>query len=344
MPIRPITMVGLGSTGGKIISRIKHHVDTEGDALAKSFIDVFRITSEVNPEPGTDPTISSFVMSVPRLTAPLAVETILGVQGLKESKNIAANFRTWWYQESERRGTPKKAAEWKPAVADLDLGAGGLRPLGRLLLHHSNVRQDSGQNLLTMLQAKINAFNARHRAITDPNEQAKVDMQSRPDCFVFGLLAGGTCSGTVFDMAYILKEAGFGHVYGVFLLGDVCYEGVVRQVTAQDATRQRNNTSYALAELSLLQSESGRRVNTSDWLGRIGAITLGGEGCDFLPYDKVTLVGAINDADQFLGKFEDYQQFLADFYGLWVTTEANLEVAGQVVDAGAMMAMQNVTV
>ena len=84
MAFRPVLLLGLGSTGAKIVSALKKHIDAEGDFYAKHFIRYLRITSEVNPEKGVDSSIPGLSLAVPKLSAPQAVNGLRELTGANQ--------------------------------------------------------------------------------------------------------------------------------------------------------------------------------------------------------------------------------------------------------------------
>ncbi len=324
MIARPMLFVGLGSTGAKVISKIKRLIEAEGDPWTANFYKYLRVTSEVTPEKGVDPHIRGIILSTKGLGSRSVVEAF----SKSMNPGLQTAFDAWWYKNG---GTP-----WIPAYGSLDEGAGGVRPIGRLLLHYLCLKQ--GQDVVTVLQSIRKEVQDAQQTLPT-HKQAQVDV-SRIDCHVFGLLAGGTCSGTFLDLALLIRQAlPNARVFGTFLLGDVCYFGSTageRDPAAEAA--QRYNTLYALAEMMVVQSRTGRDVVTRDWVRQVGQSAISEGTFDAPAYHRITLVGATNQDDYYLRDFEEYQNFLAEYYGGLFATEGHAREIGRAVDQAAQQA------
>jgi len=323
---RPALFLGLGSTGAKIVSKLKRLIEKEDDPWTSKFYHYVRITSEITPERGVDPDISPIVLSSRNLHSRQVVNRFWESM----SEDVRKSLQEWWYPDA----TDAKMWEpWVPPVRSLDEGAGGVRPIGRLLLQSKCLEQDG--NVVGQLQEIQRLFEGKQQRLP-VEEQARVDPH-RIDCYVFGLLAGGTCSGTLIDLAYLLKQAfGNTNVFGVFLLGDVCYHGASHH--ERDPLRmstQRENTLYALAEMMVLHSKTGREIVSPLWPRQIGKIRLDETVFDTSPFHKITLIGAQNEEGHYLRGFDDYQNFVAEYYAGLFASEAHARQIGRVVDQDA---------
>lgn len=326
--IRPTVFIGLGSTGAKIVSRLKAQIDDEGDkSLANEFLSYLIITSEVSPEPGVDRNIDSYVFSSQGLTGRAAVEAFTKHEG-GNKEQVRNSFRQWW--SFDEHGDP-----WIPPVNDAGIGAGGIRSLGRLLLH----MRCMDYPLVDRIQQEQEAFRLKKESL-EPHLRHLVNEQS-VSIYVFGLLAGGTCSGSVADVSLLIRTAlPQAMIHGVFLLGDVCHAGSNKHdADPRKVSAQKKNTEHALAELTLLQTEEGRRIALRNWVRRIGQIHLPEETFDTKPFFKIALVGAANDHGYKLKDFSEYIEFVARFHAMIYTTEAYQEQIGRSVDEQS----QNVT-
>ncbi len=326
--IRPTLFIGLGSTGAKIVSRLKALINSEGDqSLANEFLNYLIITSEVTPESGVDRNIGSYVYSTQGLTGRTAVETFTKHRGANK-KIVRETFRQWWAHDED--GEP-----WIPPVHDAGVGAGGIRGLGRLLLH----MRCMDITLVDRLNQEIEAIRHKKESL-EPHLRHLVDEKSIT-VYVFGLLAGGTCSGSVCDIALLIRSAlPKAILHGVFLLGDICYSGAdAHELDPRKVSAQKKNTEHALAELTLLQTEYGRRVALKNWVRWVGRARISEEAFDTKPFFKIALIGARNDNGYRLQEFNDYIEFVARFYALIYTTGAYKEQIGRAVDEQS----QNVT-
>ena len=330
--VRPVIFIGLGSTGAKIVSLIYEDLTKNADEFAKKFYRYYNITSEVDPEKGTSLGCPRFVLARKQLTSRQAISPLCDV----DVSSISSDFKRWWYAEED--GTKP----WVPPVASLDAGSGGLRSIGRALLHSKCMDQKS--NLIANFKEILNSIRNAVENLKQPEERARVNLSSI-NCYLFGLLAGGTCSGTLLDIAFLIK-AGLGaltNLFGVFLLGDVCYDGIpYREQKAMTKHIQMSNTAYALAELALVQSKTGFNIIKNEWPRRIGVLDLGSEECrkmglfDQKPFNNITLIGAKNDDGFSFNKggnqFMTYHHFVAKYYSDFFTSEACQRQVGRIVD------------
>lgn len=326
--IRPTIFIGLGSTGAKIVSRLKHLIHGDGNKnLANDFLSYFIITSEVTPESGVDRNIGSYVFSNQGLTGRTAVETFTKHRGANREQ-VRDTFRQWW--SFDEQGEP-----WIPPVNDAGVGAGGIRALGRLLLHMRCM--DLG--LVDRLKQEVEALRTKKESL-DPHLRHLVDEKS-VSVYVFGLLAGGTCSGSVCDIALLIRTAlPKAMIHGVFMLGDICYSGAnANELDPRKVGAQKRNTEHALAELTLLQTEHGRQIALRNWVRYVGRCKIAEDAFDSKPFFKIALVGAANDKGYKLQHFNDYVEFVARFHALIYTTGAYQEQIGRAVDEQS----QNVT-
>lgn len=326
--IRPTLFIGLGSTGAKIVSRLRALINSEGDhGLANEFLNYLIITSEVTPESGVDRNIGSYVYSSQGLTGRTAVETFTKHRG-SNKKQVRETFRQWWAHDDN--GQP-----WIPPVNDAGVGAGGIRALGRLLLH----MRCMDITLVDRLNQEVEAIRTKKENL-EPHLRHLVDEKSI-SVYVFGLLAGGTCSGSVSDIALLIRTAlPKAMIHGVFLLGDICYSGSdANELDPRKVSAQKKNTEHALAELTLLQTEYGRQIALKNWVRNIGRVQIPEDAFDSKPFFKIALVGARNDNGYRLQEFSDYVEFVARFYSLIYTTGAYKEQIGRAVDEQS----QNIT-
>lgn len=326
--IRPTIFIGLGSTGAKIVSRLKALIQSEGDgSLEHDFLNYLIITSEVTPERGVDRNIGSYVYSSQGLTGRTAVETFTKHRGANKEL-IRDTFRQWWPHDED--GEP-----WIPPVNDAGIGAGGVRALGRLLLH----MRCMDITLVDRLHQEVEAIRKKKESL-EPHLRHLVDDKS-VTVYLFGLLAGGTCSGSAADIALLIRSAlPKAMLHGVFLLGDICYAGAdAHELDPRKVSAQKKNTEHALAELTLLQTEYGRQIALKNWVRHIGRARISEDAFDSKPFFKIALVGARNDNGYRLQEFSDYVEFVARFHALIYTTGAYKEQVGRAVDEQS----QNVT-
>ncbi len=324
--VRPVIFIGLGSSGAKIVSRISEYIDRGANDFAKRFYRYYLITSEVDPEEGTSKEIARFPLARQQLSTRQAITPLW--DNLEDG--ISSEFRKWWYAS-------KDAQPWIPPVKSLDTGSGGMRSIGRALLHNKCL--DSNDNLIAN-------FEAIRRSIENEIEQQRIEDQadvhlSSIDCYVFGLLAGGTCSGTILDLSFLLK-AGLGvqtNLFGIFLLGDVCYDGIpYKEIKPTTKHIQLSNTTYALAELALIHTNTGFEIVKDEWSRRVGRLDLGAFPAVFdqKPFNSITVVGAKNDDGFSFNKsgnqFYAYLDFVARYYSDFFTSEAVYRQVGRTVD------------
>ncbi|MCK4303704.1 MAG: hypothetical protein KAY24_05645, partial [Candidatus Eisenbacteria sp.] len=326
--LHPVLFVGLGSTGAKIISKIKPLLDDGADEFANRFYRYLRVTSEIDPEPGVDRGIASIALATRDPSPRDAVEVL----AKHADSSTAASFESWWHRDA-----PDSKDLWIPPGSSTGRGSGGVRATGRLLLHYYATRGDVD---IAARFAAVRAELEESRNNQSLENQARVSTD-RIDCYIFGLLAGGTCSGTLQDLAYLAREGlGDCNLFGVFLLGDICYGGAnstERQPLKMET--QRRNTSFALAEMTLLNSQTGIALAKQHWVRRVGGKLLGDLRFDHSPYHSITLIGAKNESGFYLERFSDYQDFVAEYYSNLYATETNACEVGRVVDEEAAHAL-----
>lgn len=324
----PLIFIGLGSTGAKIVSQVRDLIWEEGDDWIKKWTYFTSVTSERNPEPGVSPRIDFISMSGHALSPRVVIDNFVSHRDPK----LREQTRQWWPPATGAAGT-SPGTEWKPYYPEFpvfDEGCAGFRPAGRLLFHHANLIE-------------------RLRAIQTHFEKAKGQLQQRDPaaaakvstdvfyCYVFGLLAGGTCSGMFLDFAMLLATAiPQARIIGTFLLGDICYTGVdfARRQPIRERVQKRN-TLLALAELFATHSLAGREIVFPHWprfIGTDGEITKTFFEGHFLPYHEIALVGARRQNGRFLGSFEAYQRLVANYYGRLFLTRTHAQEAGRWVD------------
>ena len=257
MAIRPIIFVGLGSTGGKIVSLLKQQMEQKASAKEKRFFRYVNIRSEVAPEEGTDEEIYSISLASTGLATRTAVEQMwYPGEGNQEA---VESFKKWWYADAESPDKP-----WIPGIDTLDTGVGGNPSIGRALLHYKLNGNSVGD-----LPELFSRFRADFRTTFEElptSERGEVSVE-QINCFLFGSLAGGTCSGIFFDIALIIKaQLGIEtKLYGVFLMGDVCSSGKsINERNPVLVHLQHRNTQYAIAEMAFLASQMGWNIAQKD--------------------------------------------------------------------------------
>lgn len=332
----PMIFVGLGSTGAKIVSRIEKRVAASKDPMIRRFVRCVNVTSESNAEPGVASGVPRRTLS-PDIASPRVAVDYLATK--VASSKQRDEFKKWWPMEGD--------SFWIPPVADTTTGAGGMRSVGRLLLHINGSGPRPQETLIAYFRSLAKEINESIERLED-HEKAQVSA-GHIHCVVFGLLAGGTCSGTLLDWPVFLRQAfsvdDRGELIpgrtitlnGVFLLGDVCYVGAA--TTEQNWLRrnlQINNTRYALAELFFTATKTGQKICLPEWVSQVGVESFREDSKKF--FDMVTLVGAKNDAGCHYQKFDAYHDFLADFYASLLESKKLAGELVRVVDDMAMIA------
>lgn len=328
--LRPAIFIGLGSTGSKIVSQLRQLIDQHGDAWTQKWFSFISVTSEEDLEPGAS---KERMQHLPMSEGSMPTVTV--VDNFFESGNsdLASEIKSWWYLKED--GNP-----WYPPFSSFEEGCGGERPAGRMLFHAANLR-----TYFEQVRSKLSE--ERDTLVNKGDPLADEINVNQIDCYVFGLLAGGTCSGMFIDFALIIKEAFSGaKVTGNFLLGDICYAGAL--ASERNLARrhvQKYNTAYALAELSVVQSVKGRDIVYPEWPRHLSVGSLPLSENQFklrtAPYDKVVLIGAYRDSGALLPNFESYQRLIAEYYGrLFVSKTIALDI-GRDVDNAVIQASQD---
>jgi hypothetical protein len=319
---RPAVFIGLGSTGSRIVSYLQELIEKHGDDWTSQWFNFLVITSEESREPG----VSNRVQHIPMSQGNMDTVTVVDNFIKSGNRELADEVNKWWYFDS--RGEP-----WYPPFEKFDEGCGGERAAGRMLAQSADLAQYL-RDLTTKLEQSYDDLVNKG----DPTAN-QVTVKSI-DCYVFGLLAGGTCCGMFLDFAFLLKGILPGaKVVGNFLLGDICFEGALSaEKNPARAHVQRHNTMYALAELFVLQSKDGRDITFREWPRNL---SVGSEPLSenlfkpkTAPYDSVILVGAHRDSGTLLTSFDAYSRLVAEYYGrLFVTQTIALSIGRAVDDA-----------
>jgi hypothetical protein len=224
-----------------------------------------------------------------------------------------------------------------------------VRTIGRVLLHSQSL-SGSGENLLQVLSGIKDKIN--NDKINEPKKeiQAQIHLEGGLTCYVFGTLAGGTCSGIMSDLGFLIK-AGLGYqtnLIGTFLLGDVCYDGKSEmEIRPLEKAAQRTNTIYGLAELVFLHTDTGFQIAEPEWCKRIGNIDLSGGDYQSIfnqkPYNTITVVGAKNDDGYSLNtqgnNLVAYYALVGRYYAQFLTSAAFRKEQGRLVDQEAQETM-----
>lgn len=337
MAIHPRIYIGLGSTGAKIVSRLKKELEARADKRTMDWTYFLAITSEKDREEGVSNDLDFLSLSLGGVgkTADVVNNLVLNE---RQDPSIIKDTSSWWYWEDLENKKP-----WYPPLDSFTTGCGGIRSCGRMLFHATS-----------QVKSKLNGihdyFQDKYTDLLANNEEAAADISvDEKICRVFGLLAGGTCSGLFLDIPLLIKEilGDSTTIAGTYLLGDVCHP------EKSDANRNRvrqhtqdYNTAFALAELSILQGKNGRSLLFGDdcWPRTLGLNgPLRSERFDTMapPYYRVTLVGAQSQLGLALDGFESYVDFLGNYYTRLLLADADIgQTRGDVVDDQANNAQQ----
>lgn len=337
MAIHPRIYVGLGSTGAKIVSRLKKELEGRADKRTLEWTYFLAITSEKDRESGVSNDLDFLSLSLGGVGKTTDVINNM-VLNERQDRDIIKETSNWWYWENQEEKQP-----WYPPLDSFTTGCGGIRACGRMLFHATAQVQSKLKGIQDYFQEKYTSLLAK-----DEEEAAEISIDEKI-CRMFGLLAGGTCSGLFLDIPFLIKEI-LGHsttIAGTYLLGDVCHP------EKSDATRNRvrqhtqdYNTAFALAELSVLQSRNGRSaiLKEGNWPRTLGLNgRLRKERFDTMapPYYRVTLVGARSQLDLPLEGFDSYVDFLGNYYTRLLLANADIgQARGDVVDEQANNAQQ----
>ena len=89
--------------------------------------------------------------------------------------------------------------KWLPPtnlVLNAGLGAGGIRPCGKLGMYGANTDGDNNKKI-------IDAINSAYSIVCPPTGGG---LRQKPTVLVTGSLTGGTCSGMFIDMGYLIRH------------------------------------------------------------------------------------------------------------------------------------------
>src|SRR4029077_15874530 len=198
MPARPVLFVGLGTSGMKIINEVEKLVYATFNE--NQFNNCRYVYIETNKKEQPDPLpIESAIVSRP-------IEVDKMESAVKSLMDNPAIDTDWFSKDLPRQ------------MAYNGMGAGGVRPAGRILLWSKTNFQD----VYSTLSAQWASINAMGRG--NGNDDA-----GDPVIYVVGTLGGGTCSGTFIDIGYMLRQITEGgdigmnnarkvHIFGIFLV------------------------------------------------------------------------------------------------------------------------------
>lgn len=335
----PILIIGLGSTGADITTRLKRNFKDLHKAGVLSdkqhnFIRFLNITSEISPQKGVDPNIPSFPLTERALTTEQLYQRH-NPGAIEEADFVTSGLKQWFPHDGEN---PERLR-----ISDPTTGAGGMRIAGRFLLSGSFFH-GHGRNILSALRNEMNAMAQirGHIADTEPHNEAQVNANCV--AIVFGILAGGTASGTFLDIPILIQRAfhengmpaGFNSIQtvGAFLLADVCQ---VNANLGRDMILTQNiNQAFSLAELSFIESVKGWQIAKNNWFNDWGRRASGFPIPEETLYSRFYLMGAKNSSGQSLRGREDYIRFISDWWTYLLGTSGQMEdILPRLVDLGA---------
>ena len=345
MPFNPILNIGLGTTGGEIVTQIARTVQREGDEWCKNHIRNAIFLSESDTPDKID---DSLVPDIYHLSEGDAATQEYVDAFLNADNQISAQFKQWYPIESS--GMPHY-----PPSANFAEGCAGFRPAGRLLLHRMRGGNDSLatslQSIFQQIQQRAEQWN-RFVQGQQQNENEQEEGNAPPDaaqnacvCNVFANLAGGTASGLYLDFALLLRKAAnmagtqglwiFGH----FLTGDTCYLPILPSHRSNTKVGlQRCNTIRALCELAVVQSADGWNAARPNWPKTVGADQIADAPSfiqpNIFPYDVAFLIGGSreNERSPALDHPENYFSLLADSVSQRLTSSLDAERVGSWTD------------
>ena len=240
----PVINIGLGTTGGEIVTLIARIIRHEGDQWCKDYVESLVLLSEAEPPQEVD---AGLVRNIIHL-CPGNTPTKIFVDNFANAKDpsVAKVFRLWYPHDAN-------AVPAYPPCSTFEEGCAGFRPSGRLLLHRIRAK---GESVRTQLSSLFHSIDQRAADQIRNQKVAGQDIDpSKIICNVYGMLAGGTASGLFLDFALLLRSAAEEQekkvfINGYFLTGDTCYAPILpshRSMTR--VTMQRRNTIKALVEV-----------------------------------------------------------------------------------------------
>ncbi|MEI7909464.1 MAG: tubulin-like doman-containing protein [Verrucomicrobiota bacterium] len=327
----PIINVGLGTSGGEIVTAIAKMIRREGDQWCKDYVENIVLLSESEPPPEID---AQAVRNLVTLCPSNPATTVYVHDFLNADARVSEQFKKWYPM---RNGEPVY-----PAAASFAEGCGGFRPGGRLLLHRMRAQVDSIKAILLSIIHMIQArADQQIYGGTIGNQDIDLD---KFVCNVFGSLAGGTASGLFLDFAHLLRSAASdggveARIHGYFLTGDTCYLPIKPNSRSNvKVMLQRRNTIRALSEIAVVQSMAGWTAAFKDWPNTIGSDDVSTSPAlnqnNVFPYDTLFLIGGSREGERkaALPETKQYFHMLANAVGQRLTSRVDVERMGSIVD------------
>jgi len=328
----PVINIGLGTTGGEIVSTIAQTIRREGEKWCKDYVENIVFLSESEPPREIDTSLIHNIVTL----CPGATPTKTYVDGFFDAEEgISDQFKTWYPLDAT--GKP----EYPPSTT-FEEGCAGFRPAGRLLLHRMLAGNTSVRTTLRTLFQRIQETAARQIRNNDIRPE-EVDPQNFI-CNVFGTLAGGTASGLLLDFSLLLRsavtDAGVNAwLFGYFLTGDTCYMPTLPiHRSAAKVEMQTRNTNRALCELAVTQSMAGWQEAAGKWPRKIGSDDLSDSPSlaqgNIFPFNIAFLIGGsrMGQRSPALANTKEYFQLVANAVGQRLTSKIDIERMGSLTD------------
>ena len=183
---RPMILIGIGTSGLRVLEETQRfHLESIGTAKPEYVEYLYLETNKDNfPTETQENAIKRVYISLSQM------ERMVG--------DLHEQTKSPWLPPKEQ-------------LVNAGMGAGGIRPVGRLALWGKN---DEGSNF-------SNVFSAIQLAYQNVSAYTQRDVKDKePAIYIVGSLTGGTGSGIFIDMAYIVREIipNTRDVYGLFMI------------------------------------------------------------------------------------------------------------------------------
>jgi hypothetical protein len=254
MPARPVLFVGLGTSGMRIVNEVEKLIYATFNENHFNHCRYVYIETNKAERPDPIPVESAIVGAT--------IETDKMDSAIRSLAENPAIDTDWFSRDLAKQMNYN------------GMGAGGIRPAGRILLWSRNNFHDVHATLSTQWAA-INAIRT--------GTGGRDDDSGNPVIYVVGSLAGGTCSGTFIDIGYMLRQITEGGDIGTNNARKVSLFGIF--LTPREGTQGEMMCANTYGALSELQQFRQGRGYTEQWPNGIFApITSQG------PFDNIHLV------------------------------------------------------
>jgi len=260
--------VGLGTTGTIIVTELKKRIEEAfGNAYRDRFA-FFAADTHIN---------AAGKAEIEALGAKFHTWSALNPNALVADAAKGSSLLSWWPFKNVK--TPDEGRSTKdhyvPDMASVEIGAGGIRSIGRLCLHQS------GGMLMAALSAVMQGF---ANMFSDAPPEGRLVY-----VWVVCTLTGGTGGGTFIDIAQMVRQLATPGMSVVPIGVLLCPRGIIADANALRGAGNQNAFGNAYAALRELDhSTNGNGYDTFEMVG--GTI----DETSLKPFDFTYLIEGIN--------------------------------------------------